>query len=232
MAYSDVVVNKPWGHEYLVYENDHVGLWFLHIKDRQKTSMHCHPQKNTGLVLLKGGATTSFLNDSVEMEGLRKLMIRRGLFHSTMGVGKDGANIFEIEAPKDKADLVRLEDTYGRKGLPYENSKHEKDRDKECLWIENPSPGKSNFYYFCGCEIIAESVLDKSSLKNKCDDDLFIFLEGAIISDNNDLIAQPGDVISGSTLRRLLKSFEITDEVILLSISPAEGINGSGYGCP
>jgi len=232
MAYSDVVVDKPWGHEYLVYENDHVGLWFLHIEDGQRTSMHCHPQKNTGLVLLKGGAITSFLNDSVEMQGLRKLMIRRGLFHSTKGVGAAGASIFEIEAPKDKADLVRLEDTYGRKGLPYENNSHERDRDNSCLWIENPDPGKSNFYYFCGCEIIAESVLDKLSLKGKCDNDLFIFLEGAIISDNNDLIAQPGDVISGSTLRRLLKSFEITDEVILLSISPSVGINGNGYGCP
>ena len=34
-------------------------------------------------------------------------MIRRGLFHSTKALSKD-ALIFEIETPKDKHDLVRL----------------------------------------------------------------------------------------------------------------------------
>ena len=34
--YRDKIVNKPWGHEYLVYENDEVGLWFLKIKRGNK----------------------------------------------------------------------------------------------------------------------------------------------------------------------------------------------------
>ena len=40
-------------------------------------------------------------------------MIRRGLFHSTKAIS-DEALIFEIETPKDKHDLVRLNDSYGR----------------------------------------------------------------------------------------------------------------------
>ena len=232
MGYKDVVVKKPWGHEYLVYENDHVGLWFLHVDNAQATSMHCHPQKNTGLVLLRGHAVTSFLNDSVTMVGLRKLMIRRGLFHSTMSNGEAGADIFEIEAPKDKKDLVRMEDSYGREGKPYENSRHEEPRNKDCLWIEDPELGKIKSYYFCDCQIIAESITDKLQLKNRDDKELFIFLKGAIITKSNDKIANPGDVISGLTLNKLIEKFEITDEIILLSISTFKNINGSGYGCP
>ena len=38
MSYADVVVNKPWGHEYLVYENEHVGLWYLHIEKDQRST--------------------------------------------------------------------------------------------------------------------------------------------------------------------------------------------------
>jgi mannose-6-phosphate isomerase-like protein (cupin superfamily) len=232
VGYDQVIVNKPWGHEYLVYENEQVGLWFLHIDQDQATSMHCHPKKNTGLVLLEGAATTSFLNDSVKMVGLKKLMIRRGLFHSTRASGLPGASIFEIESPRDKKDLVRLEDAYGRKGRPYEDKKYEVNRDKSCLWIEDPPRGKKKSYYFRSCEIFAESIIEKSELMSRDNSDLFIFLRGAIISDNNDFIAQPGDVISGMTLKRLLQSFDITDEVVLLSILPALGAGGNGYGCP
>lgn len=232
MGYKDVVVNKPWGYEYLVYENDHVGLWFLHIDKDQATSMHCHPKKNTGLVLLDGRATTSFLNDSIKMVGLKKLMIRRGLFHSTRAAGAPGADIFEIEAPRDKKDLVRLEDAYGRKGTPYEDKKHEKARDETCLWIDDPPRGEKKCYYFCNCEIFAESIVKKEDLMSRDDEVLFIFLKGAVVSSKKDLIAQPGDVISGRTLKRLLNSFDITEEVVVLSILPARGLNGNGYGCP
>ena len=39
---SEVIVKKPWGYEYLCYENEDVAVWFLHIEYNQKTSMHCH----------------------------------------------------------------------------------------------------------------------------------------------------------------------------------------------
>ena len=52
-------VKKPWGYEYLAYENENVGLWFLYIAPGQSTSMHCHPKKTTGLVLLDGEAEIS-----------------------------------------------------------------------------------------------------------------------------------------------------------------------------
>ena len=57
MNYNDIKVKKPWGYEYLVYENQEVALWYLYIKDKHSTSMHCHPNKTTGLILLDGRAT-------------------------------------------------------------------------------------------------------------------------------------------------------------------------------
>ena len=29
--YQDLIVEKPWGYEYLAYENEDVALWALHI---------------------------------------------------------------------------------------------------------------------------------------------------------------------------------------------------------
>ena len=85
MDYSNVIVKKPWGMEYLCYRNSNVAIWFLHIEEGKETSMHCHPQKTTGLVVLTGEVEVSFLSDSRKLKPLDKVMIRRGLFHSSKG---------------------------------------------------------------------------------------------------------------------------------------------------
>ena len=131
MSYLNKIVNKPWGYEYLVFENDKVAIWFLHIEYDQETSMHCHPNKTTGLILLDGVAEISFLTNKVSVKSLQKVMIRKGLFHSTKAISKDGANIFEIETPVQKHDLVRLEDKYGRKAKPYEGKNAESEKGKK-----------------------------------------------------------------------------------------------------
>ena len=125
MLYEKTVVKKPWGYEYLVYQNKVVALWFLYIGYNQQTSMHCHPNKTTGLILLDGEAELSFLENIFKLKPVSKTMIRKGLFHSTRATSKNGACVFEIETPVDKHDLVRLEDKYGREGTSYEDSTFE-----------------------------------------------------------------------------------------------------------
>ena len=45
--YSKRIVKKPWGYEYVVYnESDRLASNFLNIKNGHKTSLHCHPKKN------------------------------------------------------------------------------------------------------------------------------------------------------------------------------------------
>jgi hypothetical protein len=48
--FSKVIVKKPWGYEYLVYEGEDVAAWCLHIKKEHATSMHCHADKETVLI--------------------------------------------------------------------------------------------------------------------------------------------------------------------------------------
>ena len=86
--YENVVVNKPWGYEYLAYQNKDVALWLLFIKFEHETSLHCHPNKDTGLIVLDGKVNVSFLNDVFYLDSGRKIMIRKGLFHSTKTLSK------------------------------------------------------------------------------------------------------------------------------------------------
>lgn len=118
--YKNIVVNKPWGYEYLMFENKEVAIWILHINYDFLTSMHCHPKKRTSLFLLDGRATITTLDSQFNLGYPEGLMIDSGVFHSTKATSPEGIFLMEIETPPDKNDLVRLKDKYGRENKGYE----------------------------------------------------------------------------------------------------------------
>ncbi|MFA6547747.1 MAG: hypothetical protein WCT11_02235 [Candidatus Magasanikbacteria bacterium] len=118
--YNGLVVRKPWGYEYLLFENKHVAIWFLYIKNGMKTSMHCHPNKKTSLINLHGKIETSSLTDTFLLSEKEAIMIDNGVFHSTLAISNGGAYVIEIENPPNKGDLIRLRDAYGRENKGYE----------------------------------------------------------------------------------------------------------------
>ncbi len=126
--YSDAVVRKPWGYEYLAFDNGQVAIWVLHIARKRRTSMHCHPNKSTGLIVLSGTVQCRGLDGACQLESMDALVIERGCFHSSEAVSdydiyppsENGVWLLEIESPADKVDLVRASDEYGRAGQPYE----------------------------------------------------------------------------------------------------------------
>ena len=218
MSYKQTIVRKPWGYEYLAYENDEVGLWCLFIAKDQQTSMHCHPNKSTGLILLDGEVDVSFFNDTFKLLPGRKLMIRKGLFHSTRALSEAGSVVFEIETPKQKHDLVRLEDKYGRKAKPYEDSTFEMPKNEDCIWFVDPKKGESKEYDFANCKITMESVTSPEILKDKEDSDNIMFLKGGILTNDNK-VAQPGDVVAGHIVKKLLETFpDVDPETVIMTI--------------
>jgi mannose-6-phosphate isomerase-like protein (cupin superfamily) len=216
--YKTNIVKKPWGYEYLAYENEHVALWFLHIKYTHSTSLHCHPNKTTGLVLLNGKAEVSFLNHSNPLSPGEKIMIRKGLFHSTKATDKKGAFIFEIETPVDKQDLVRFRDSYGREGKPYEDNTHEIPKIEDCLWIKEPSFNSEIRYNFIDCELIVKHISSVDDF-NSIDNDLnVIFLKGGLQADYGQNVAGPGDVVAAGTIKQLIEVFNKIDSNTIIMI--------------
>jgi mannose-6-phosphate isomerase-like protein (cupin superfamily) len=221
--YNKNIVKKPWGYEYLAYENENVGLWFLYIAPNQSTSMHCHPKKTTGLVLLNGEAEISFLADKRELKALDKVMIRRGLFHSTKAISDKGAFIFEIETPVNKQDLVRLNDQYGRTSKPYEDSTFEETKTNDCLWIQEPKLGESKIYLFADCTLKVETINNIKIINDKNDDDLLIFLKGGMVRNINGIshcVTIPGDVGFVNIIKQVSKQLDgVIPETIIITIT-------------
>ena len=125
--YSNRVVYKPWGYEYVIYDNaNRLAITFVRIKHGCKTSLHCHPKKKTGFIILSGKALVQigiYKKNSKSFSSLSRLVFRPGLFHSIEAVSKSGVYALEFETPYKKNDLLRLKDNYGRQTKYYEGKR-------------------------------------------------------------------------------------------------------------
>jgi acetolactate synthase I/II/III large subunit len=148
--YSKVIVKKPWGYEYLVFENEFVAIWMLHIVRKRKTSMHSHPKKRTSLILLAGNATCYHLEGSEKLNPMEGIVIDEGVFHLTEASSElpidpqseNGIWVMEIESPPNKADLVRMKDEYGRSGKAYEGTENMVFDPSDRITFQEPAQGK------------------------------------------------------------------------------------------
>ncbi len=120
--YSNIVVNKPWGYEYLWFQNEKVAIWFLRITKGQSTSLHCHAKKRTSLIVLDGAVQCTTIDDKYQLKTLEAVVLEPCVFHSSMAIAEEGAFIMEIETPPMKGDLVRMHDAYGRQNTGYEKT--------------------------------------------------------------------------------------------------------------
>ena len=214
--YENVVVNKPWGYEYLCYQNEVFAIWLLHIKKDCKTSLHCHPNKNTSLVLLEGTAEISFIRGVLlQIKALEKIHIFKSRFHSTKAISDNGIFLLEIETPEDKNDLVRLDDSYGREDKPYEGVEFESPKDSSCIWINEPGVD-SIIYKNCKLEHFKSS--HKKDLFGFSSNDFFIVSQGGIQAGKNSQIIRPSDVIDGVSIERLLKNFDLIPESTFIHV--------------
>jgi mannose-6-phosphate isomerase-like protein (cupin superfamily) len=119
-TYLDGVIDKPWGLEYRVYADMFYDAWALRLLPGHSTSMHCHPRKDTALLCLARTGTTHFLDEPNALRALDVMHIRRGVFHRTENTSDGFLDLVEIELPRNKLDLVRSGDRYGRTGRRYE----------------------------------------------------------------------------------------------------------------
>ncbi len=213
--YRNVVVDKPWGYEYLLFENSLAAVWILFLKHGAKTSMHCHPRKKTSLLVLDGAVNTSSLDTHFALKIFDGLIIDRGVFHSTACSSKGGVFIMEVETPPDKADLVRLKDEYGRENQGYEGEGNiSKDLHKyEHHSFESGISQKRKLIErtIRDCRVVFHANEDwqkffsEIQTKNFC---VVCFLDISIRNLNGQIIIEAGEVVDGKWLAEHFADFQ------------------------
>jgi D-beta-D-heptose 7-phosphate kinase/D-beta-D-heptose 1-phosphate adenosyltransferase len=126
--YNDSVCCKPWGHEFLIFSNNKLAIWYLKIKQGHSTSLHCHFNKDTLIIVLDGAARVGLYNNNNRiMRLLDSIYIPKYTFHSLSSFSEE-VTLLEIEVFgntttfSDKNDLLRIQDNYIRPSIGYESS--------------------------------------------------------------------------------------------------------------
>jgi len=222
--YSNRVVYKPWGYEHVIYNNgNRLAITLVRIKHGYKTSLHCHPQKKTGFIILEGKALVQigiYKENSKYFSSLSRLVFRPGLFHSIKAVSKKGVYALEFETPYKKNDLLRFKDNYGRQAKHYEGKKFTKKlTDTDFIKFKKPKLDKKYIYSFNNLEILLEVRKNLKNLVKKNDKTTSAILDGSIIDNNGQNVISYGEVVKTSTLRILSKKFKIKKPITIMRVS-------------
>jgi mannose-6-phosphate isomerase-like protein (cupin superfamily) len=200
--YDNRVVLKPWGKEHVIFRNSNkLSVTYLNIDYKKSTSLHCHPQKKTGFVILSGKVAIQlglWKSNFKTYYAPSKLMIRNRLFHSIKSLSKKGSSLIEIETPYNKKDLVRYKDIYGREKKPYEGHKSMKKISKKEISLER----HKNF-----------KKINKEKIQT-----IFAILKGNVVDENNRSVLSIGDIIKTPTIKKLSEVFKIKKELTVLKI--------------
>ena len=217
--YRNTKVKKPWGSEYLIYQNDIIAIWLLKIIKGQNTSLHCHPVKKTGLILLTGEASVELgFYETNKLKAPAKVMIRSGLFHSTKALSEDGITVLELETPVDKEDLVRYKDEYGREEKPYEGKESMVDLSKDDIIFGEPEDGKPLVYNFNSTEVTLEKHINIEDIINRSKDTIIAVIDGGMISKNGSFVLCLGDIVYPETINKLAEVFSIKSHLSILTV--------------
>ncbi len=219
--YKNKVVLKPWGYEFLVFENNETSVWLLYLEKGNSTSMHCHSQKKTSLIILSGKAMSNTFLSRNYLKGGDAIIIEKGVFHFTKVLSDNGLFLLEIENPPNKTDLVRLEDRYGRVTYGYEGI-----TEMQTQNLEN-----YNYFYFEESKTYKKYVhnTDRFVIKFEvftnneeflqhfqlAENGLYTVCKGKLLDDENDMLLDTGDTQKTEVLSTV-KEIKISEKTVLL----------------
>lgn len=218
--YDNRIVIKPWGQEYNIYrDKKKIAITYLKIKKNHSTSLHCHPSKKTGFLILSGVARVQIGIYNYNFKKYLKnaiLVLRPGLFHR-LTAEKDDLYALEIEAPYDKNDIIRLYDNYGRSNSGYESLDKTKKISSDDIIFTKPKKNKTSTYRLNGNNIKISYINKKDQLKNFNKRSVSIILDGKIINKSNKTVIEHGEIVKTETIVELLKNFKIKRKLLLLT---------------
>jgi rfaE bifunctional protein nucleotidyltransferase chain/domain len=213
--YINKINDKPWGKEYLAYQNKKIGIWILHVNKNQETSLHCHYKKDTILIPLSGCFKINLYDKFVILNLFETLYVTRNAFHGIHSYS-DNSVLMEIEIYTehieytDKNDLLRIKDIYQRDKNNYETSVLEREPEKnETMIFEN-----GNKYNLYGTNVEIKNVQNLDSIKKQYD--RIVLLDGFLYSAGK-------TIMSGSFIENTYEYSLLSDTITVLCFSNING---------
>ena len=220
--YNNKLVNKPWGKEYVIFcHKKELAITKIEIMPGKKTSLHCHPKKKTGFIILSGTAEVQIgihKKNTWSAKPLSILVIRPGLFHSLKcPLNKKSPLVaLEFECPYDKNDLVRFKDTYGRSGKEYENKNMSILNNSYDRFINSK---KDSIYNIEEKKIKILNIKNYNQIKKMSSHSVSAILSGGLFDNLNQKVLVQGEIIKTLSLKILAKHFKISKDLKIINIA-------------
>jgi len=220
--YDKKIVIKPWGFEYTIFRNlNKLAITYVNILPKKQTSLHCHPSKKTGFIILGGKAKVQigiYKSNTRIYTSSSILVIRAGLFHSLKCISKEPLIALEFETPADKKDLVRFKDLYGRQSKPYE-SYNKAQINNSLVFFKKPKKNKPYRYSFNDLEILIENYKNYKKMFKNSDNSISAILDGKIVNNKGKQAIGYGEIVKTQTLKKLSTRFKIHKNIILMKVT-------------
>ena len=173
--------------------------------------MHMHKQKKASVIVVDGKLTIHFLNNQQTLHSGGRSVLRPGLFHRLAVDEKCShpAIILEVENNSDRNDIIRLQDNYGRTFKKYEWSKGLLES-LSSIGLESKFPG--DLALDGRSMLITEEFSSRDKIQESSN---YIIIEGGLVDRCGTFVAEAGDVLSGNTLIRLCKRFELLKSMVI-----------------
>ena len=219
-TYDNRIVAKPWGEEYNIFRNKKkFAITYLKIKKNLSTSLHCHPRKKTGFLILSGTAEVQlgiYKKNIFKYKPMSILVLREGLFHRIKASKNTDLYALEIETPYIKSDLIRMEDNYGRRDHEYESLKMTKKITNNSTIFKIPKINKKKNYFLNGVKISFFYLKNFKYFKNFEDKSISIICDGEMINDKGRVVISAGEIVRSYTLKNLGEYFKINKKMLIL----------------
>lgn len=220
--FDNKVIKKPWGSEYVVYRfKNLLSVTFLEIKPGKKTSLHCHTNKKTGFIIVKGKAKLNLglvKKTSRVFSPITKITIHPRLFHSIQCVSRYPMHALEFETPADKNDLVRIDDSYGRRNKNYEKQFSKVDQKKHLKFL-NIEKFQNQNYTYKNIKYSIQTHKNFRKINKEKKQTIFAVLGGTIIDDKKKKLLKYGDTISAAILKKFSNFYSIDKKLVLLKVT-------------
>ena len=218
--YDNSIVIKPWGKEYNIFRvKKKFAITYLKIKKNNCTSLHCHPKKKTGFLILSGGAYVQlgiYKKNTSYYKPMSILVLRPGLFHKISAPKNTDLYALEIETPYIKSDLIRFKDEYGRQSKGYESLKYSKKIETKNVIFKLPKVNKPNIYKLNNVKIVLSYFKSFNSYKNFDDKSVSVICDGELTEKNGRTVISAGEIVRSYTLKKLENFYKIKNKILIM----------------
>ncbi len=218
--YDNSVVIKPWGKEYNIFRiKRKFAVTYLKINKGNSTSLHCHPKKKTGFLILSGGAYVQlgiYKKNTFYYKPMSILVLRPGLFHRITAPKNKNLFALEIETPYIKSDLIRFKDEYGRRNKGYESLKYSEKLENKNIIFSLPKANKPNIYKLNNIKIVLSYLKNFNDYKNYDDKSVSIICDGQLTEKNGRTVISTGEIVRSYTLKKLGNFYKIKNKALII----------------